>query len=73
MVDQWHEARCQCELPGCPNMVYKSPHHIKSRGSGGNDDKNNLADLCYEHHHEVHQIGKKSFVLKYNLRGEKWE
>lgn len=40
-------------------------HHIKSRGSGGDDIELNLLPLCQKHHSEVHQIGSYTMECKY--------
>lgn len=42
-------------------------HHIKTRGSGGGDEKSNIMCLCFKHHEEIHRIGHKTFFRKYNL------
>jgi hypothetical protein len=44
----------QCEIPECNSSYCLQVHHIKSKGSGGNDTKNNLICLCYVHHRETH-------------------
>lgn len=40
-------------------------HHVKSKGSGGPDEKWNLAPLCQFHHTEIHKIGRTTFANKY--------
>jgi predicted restriction endonuclease len=40
-------------------------HHVKTRGSGGNDEEHNLMPLCAWHHVETHNIGTVSFSKKY--------
>lgn len=40
--------------------------HVKTRGSGGTDDKKNLMPLCRKHHSERHTIGRKSMARKYS-------
>ena len=45
--------------------VQRCLHHIKSRGSGGGDEKWNLMPLTAEEHTEVHQIGLVAFSRKY--------
>jgi len=50
-----------CHKPGPSD-----PHHVKSRGAGGNDEAN-LIPLCRVHHTEIHQIGKKTFADKWHL------
>lgn len=46
---------------------YSEKHHIKTRGSGGSDDPENLLDLCRNCHIEVHQIGLSTFVRRHHL------
>ena len=53
----------KCEVCGCQYLV--SAHHIKSRGAGGHDIKENLIALCIKHHAEVHTIGFHKFIHKY--------
>ena len=49
-----HQAclRCGVSRPG--------PHHVKSRGSGGQDEAN-LVPLCRVCHTVLHQVGRKTF------------
>lgn len=42
-------------------------HHVKTRGSGGSDEEENLLSLCRGCHIEVHNIGLTTFVRKYHL------
>lgn len=30
------------------------PHHIKSRGSGGGDERGNILRVCLRHHQKIH-------------------
>lgn len=56
------------DFQGRPCVVCGKPgnaHHIKSKGSSGNDTKNNLICLCFTHHREVHDTGKLTFYNKY--------
>ena len=46
------------------------PHHLKTRGSGGDDSQTNVMPLCRLHHTELHKIGLSSFVEKYGLQNE---
>ena len=43
-------------------------HHIndKSGGSAKYNDHRTIP-LCFDHHREIHQIGKDTFTKKYNL------
>lgn len=55
-----------CKLKPCLICGQKAdPHHIKSRGAGGNDVDWNLIPLCRFHHTEVHKIGLSLFQNKY--------
>ena len=42
-----------------------SPHHTKTKGSGGNDLL--TVPLCAYHHHRVHFLGRKTFQQRYNV------
>lgn len=50
-----------CET-GCSQVPWGKPHHIKSRGAGGNDEPENLLRLCWEHHTQIHTIGDSRFT-----------
>lgn len=41
------------QKPGDPNNPV-DPHHIKTRGSGGGDERQNLASLCRKCHTGAH-------------------
>lgn len=53
-----------CIVCGSYNLV--SGHHLRTRGSGGLDIKENLIPLCLNHHTEVHQISLTRFCQKYS-------
>lgn len=40
-------------------------HHVKSRGAGGDYEK--IIPLCFTHHQEIHNSGRKTFEKKYDL------
>jgi 5-methylcytosine-specific restriction endonuclease McrA len=40
-------------------------HHVKSKGSGGDDTPQNLMPLCQNHHVEVHAKGLQYFAMQY--------
>ena len=42
-----------CEVCGKPGIVHV--HHIKSKGSGGNDVRENLISLCVTCHDKAHR------------------
>ena len=54
-----------CEVCGADTT--EPPHHIKTRGAGGQDNQENLIELCREHHIEVHKIGRETFAKKYGI------
>ena len=59
----------------CPRIVDYIGHHFKSKGAGGKDTKENLLNLCSEHHttgtNSVHRLGTKTFVER-NPKVKKW-
>lgn len=42
-----------CGVPVHPEQIHV--HHIKSRGSGGHDQADNLISLCWRCHLKVHE------------------
>lgn len=53
-----------CEYCGKKNC-WTNKHHIKSKGSGGDDAEENLIELCGDCHRKVHDgIIKKEELLK---------
>lgn len=66
-------ASCVC----CGNPDYDE-HHIKTRKSGGGDERENLLDLCRLHHIEIHKIGMTKMIRKFPviqliLKEKGWE
>lgn len=53
-----------CQLLFCHSWS-DPPHHIVTRGAGGNDEPENLVALCTLHHNEVNNNGWKTFADKY--------
>jgi len=39
------------------------PHHVQSRGAGGEDSEENVNPLCRDHHTEWHTKGAVTFCL----------
>lgn len=39
------------------------PHHIKSRGSGGADERGNIIRVCLGHHQKIHNGLIKKTIL----------
>ena len=59
-----------CEYCGRKNC-WTNTHHIKSKGSGGNDTEDNLIELCGTCHRLVHDgIIKKKELLEI-IKGRK--
>jgi hypothetical protein len=44
------------KLPGC-NIRFTQGHHVKHWANGGETKLSNLLNLCYYHHHLVHDGG----------------
>jgi hypothetical protein len=42
-----------CTADGCSSTTRLQPHHIRRRSNQGNNDPDNLATLCWFHHHVV--------------------
>ncbi len=42
-----------CAIDGCRSRYRLQPHHIRQRRHGGDNDPDNLALLCWYHHHVV--------------------
>ena len=51
-------ARAEALLDHCEYCRRRRPakhaHHVRSRGAGGHDDRDNLVCLCWECHGKVH-------------------
>ncbi len=47
-----------CVVAGCTSRYRLEPHHIRLRSHGGSHDPENLATLCWFHHHvSIHHHG----------------
>jgi len=46
-----------CEWPGCDERRYVQGHHLWHWTNGGPTELWNLANLCWHHHHRVHEGG----------------
>lgn len=68
----WWLRHLRCEVPGC-GLRSAAPHHIRSRGSGGDDNPVNLVALCTNHHTEIHQLGVGEFARRYPAMAAKIE
>jgi len=54
-----------CEVSGVPCL--NEPHHIKTVGSGGNDEHDNLIKLSWVLHRECHIMGNHQFAIKHKV------
>lgn len=63
LLDSYHNKPCVI----CGKTEGTVAHHVKTRGSAGNDVRDNLRALCVTHHQEVHSQGTLTFAKKYNL------
>ena len=62
------EVRAQgCVVDNCDCSGPVDPHHVKTRGAGGDDTRENLMPLCRWHHIEAGMIGVWTFIKKYGL------
>lgn len=53
-----HRDQGRCQIDGCGSRYRLQPHHIRTRGRGGDHDPDNLVTLCWYHHHvAIHMIG----------------
>jgi hypothetical protein len=51
----------------CQSTEGTVAHHLKTKGSGGDDEESNLIALCQYHHRQIHDIGSQRFRLKYKF------
>ena len=65
LIDQYKDLHPFCEITGQPLPYNIMPHHIKTRGSGGTDDHDNLIRLSPKMHRLIHRIGVLEFYKKY--------
>lgn len=54
---------CEASMPF--KQPAEPPHHIRTRGAGGDDDPANLLSLSYFRHKEIHRFGPRRFAEKY--------
>ena len=47
----WWRDQEVCVIDGCRSRYRLQPHHIRERSQGGDHDPDNLALLCWFHHH----------------------
>lgn len=53
-IDEIRRAAETCEVPSCSRRP-SEVHHIRSKGSGGPDIRENLIALCSEHHRDAQE------------------
>lgn len=63
LLNSYHNKPCAISNYGCNGLV--SGHHIKTKGSGGNDTIDNILALCFFHHRQIHNLGTSKFLEKY--------
>jgi predicted restriction endonuclease len=63
LLESYHNKFCCI----CGSTIGIVGHHVKSKGSGGDDEEGNILALCFKHHREVHDKGAKTFKKKYNV------
>lgn len=61
LLDEYRDYPCVC----CNSSYGVSAHHLKTKGSGGNDVVDNLVPLCGVHHTEIHKLGEYTMKIKY--------
>ena len=62
-----------CEYCGKKNC-YTNTHHIRSKGAGGDDTKDNLIELCSDCHVRAHSgaISKQELIKMVKRGKNKW-
>jgi 5-methylcytosine-specific restriction protein A len=54
----WWRDQGICVIDGCRSRYRLQPHHIRHRSQGGTHHPENLALICWFHHHiAIHQLG----------------
>lgn len=60
---EYWQAHTRCEA--CRRLSSEAPHHIRTRGAGGDDSPENLLGLCVVCHNLIHKSGREKFCRKY--------
>ncbi len=60
-----------CGKRAIPGDVENDPHHVSTKGAGGDDVPSNLMSLCREHHTEWDKIAPSRMIAKY-VGIERW-
>lgn len=61
LLDEYRNRPCEV----CGLAPKSDPHHLISRGAGGDDTPENLISLCRSHHIQAHTLGRDRFLAKY--------
>lgn len=61
-------AQMPCSIGYVTHMKPVAGHHIKTKGSGGDDVDGNLISLCASHHAEIHSMGIRVFLETYETK-----
>jgi hypothetical protein len=59
----------KCTVPNCRD-IDRQAHHVRDAREAGTAIKPGdewAVPLCYPHHHELHQHGRRSFERKYKV------
>lgn len=65
LLDEYRDKPCKIMNYECHGQVVA--HHVKTKGSGGEDVESNLWPLCVFHHKAVHSLGVYTFKVKYDI------
>ncbi len=49
----WRRDQGHCVIDACPSRYRLEPHHLQHRADGGSNDLDNLALICWFHHHSL--------------------
>jgi len=60
-----HLPCCVCYGGGASSGILSDPHHVKTKGAGGQDW--HLVPLCRFHHQQFHAMGRHTFQKRYDI------
>ena len=70
VLKAYHAMHFCCEI--CGQAARRFPHHLKTRGAGGDDIPENLISLCMIHDRMVHSSAKfRQYVMEVKQDSEK--
>jgi hypothetical protein len=56
-----------CSVPGCEGEMIQAHHIRKGAGVALKPSDQYSAPICMEHHAEIHQIGSRTFEVRYQV------